>query len=482
MIQMESLLSIYSRLAPPKIDKVCIGQSFHCDEDHRSRAVARHRNSTGTELFYVEDSQASGRPSGYRQTVDERELENEDGQELIRSCHENDMILSRNGRVLAGVRVGMMLNALDALATASMNSRLSVRCFDWLGPGFQASRGIPVNAVASHFSVVALAVFTTASTAQPPPKDPPKQFTNSIGMKFVWIPPGSFMMGSSRKEDGRRDNETRHKVTLTKGFYLGAYAVTQEQWQAVMGNNPSYHRHGKNLPVENVSWDDCQEFLRKMAKKDGRAYRLPAEAEWEYACRAGTTTPYHYGEMISTDQANFDGTTLPSGNTRKGIFRNKTTPVGSFSANAWGLFDMHGNVWQWCADLYVGDYPEIAVVDPDVPSHAHISDLIAKLSSPRYAERQAATNALKEIGQHALPGLRKAATDATDLEIQRRAVQLVAALSQNRECRVLRGGSFFIQALNIRSAYRYYYEPTIRDLNIGFRAVADIAKETGAPN
>jgi formylglycine-generating enzyme required for sulfatase activity len=302
-------------------------------------------------------------------------------------------------------------------------------------------------------------------------------------MKFVWIPPGSFMMGSSREEEGRRDNETRHQVTLTKGFYLGAYTVTQEQWQAVMGNNPSYHRDGKTLPVENVSWDDCQEFLRKMAKKDGRVYRLPSEAEWEYACRAGTTTPYHYGETISTDQANFDGTTLPSGKGGSGTFRNKTTPVGSFPANAWGLFDIHGNVWQWCADLYVGDYPGIAVVDPDAaPSPAHISDLIAKLSSPRYAERQAASNALKEIGQHALPGLRKAATDATDLEIQRRAAQLVTTLSRNRESRVLRGGSFYIQAPNIRSAYRYYYVPTIRDLNIGFRAAADVAKEAGAAN
>ena len=127
-------------------------------------------------------------------------------------------------------------------------------------------------------------------------KDPPKDFTNSLGMKFVWIPSGTFLMGSPKEEVGRQPNETQHKVTLTKGFYMGVYTVTQEQWQAVMGNNPSNFKGEKNLPVEQVSWNDCQDFINKLREKDKKAYRLPSEAEWEYACRAGTTTAYYCGD------------------------------------------------------------------------------------------------------------------------------------------------------------------------------------------
>jgi formylglycine-generating enzyme required for sulfatase activity len=202
-------------------------------------------------------------------------------------------------------------------------------------------------------------------------KERPKSYTNSIGMKFAWIPPGSFMMGSTKEEMEKqpfdilavRFDETQHKVTLTKGFYMGVYAVTQDQWQAVMGNNPSYFKGEKN-PVERVSWNDCQEFIKKLREKDRdkKAYRLPTEAEWEYACRAGAKTPFHFGETISTDQANYDGN-FTYGKGRKGIGRGKTTPVGSFPANAWGIYDMHGNVWQWCHD-WLGDYPRKDVVDP----------------------------------------------------------------------------------------------------------------------
>jgi formylglycine-generating enzyme required for sulfatase activity len=197
-------------------------------------------------------------------------------------------------------------------------------------------------------------------------KDPPKHFTNSIGMKYVWIPPGNFMMGSPKEEKERKPDEIQHKVTLTKGFYMGVYAVTQEEWQAVIGNNPSFFNKGeKRLPVERVRWDDCQGFLKKMRDKDKKPYRLPTEAEWEYACRAGTTTPYHFGENISTDQANYLGEVILAFG-KKGVFRKKTTPVGSFPANAWGLHDMHGNVWQRCQDWY-GKYPQQDVVDPQGP-------------------------------------------------------------------------------------------------------------------
>lgn len=166
-------------------------------------------------------------------------------------------------------------------------------------------------------------------------------------------------MGSPKEEKKRDDDETQHKVTLTKGFYMGVYAVTQEQWQDVMGNNPSYFKGEKNLPLESVSWDGCQTFIKKLREKEKKAYRLPTEAEWEYCCRAGTKTAFHFGGTISTDQANYDGRF----DRKMGMFRDRTTPVGSFPANAWGLYDMHGNVYQWCHDWY-GDYPKNDVVDP----------------------------------------------------------------------------------------------------------------------
>ena len=207
---------------------------------------------------------------------------------------------------------------------------------------------------------------TSKPAVQAELKDPPKKFTNSIGMKFVWIPPGTFLMGSPREEKDRDVIETQHKVTLTKGFYMGVFTVTQEQWQTVMGNNPSRVKGVKNLPVENVSWEDCQEFIKEIHEKDKRPYRLPTEAEWEYACRAGTTTPFYFGESISTNQANceFDQH-VPLGK----LMLEKTTPVGSFPHNAFGLYDMHGNVGQWCQDSCGNaDYPQQDVVDPQGPA------------------------------------------------------------------------------------------------------------------
>jgi formylglycine-generating enzyme len=195
--------------------------------------------------------------------------------------------------------------------------------------------------------------------------DPPKHFTNSIGMKFMWIPPGTFLMGSPPNEAERNGNETQHKVTLTKGFYMSIHLVTQEQWQTVMGNNPSKFKNEKNLPVETVSWDDCQAFITNLREKDKKRYRLPTEAEWEYACRAGTATPFCTGETISTDQANYNGY-FTYGNGKKEVYREKTTPVGTFPANAWGLHDMHGNLWQWCQD-WEGDYSQKDAVDPQGP-------------------------------------------------------------------------------------------------------------------
>ncbi len=152
------------------------------------------------------------------------------------------------------------------------------------------------------------------------------------------------------------DNEKPvHKVTIGKPFYLGKFEVTQAEWKVVMESDPSYFK-GDDLPVENVSWDDCRKFIEKLnGRRDGYEYRLPSEAEWEYACRAGTTTAFVFGETITTDRVNYNGN-YPYGNAPKGAYREKTTPVGSFPPNALGLYDMHGNVWEWCQDRWHGNY------------------------------------------------------------------------------------------------------------------------------
>jgi uncharacterized protein (TIGR02996 family) len=184
-----------------------------------------------------------------------------------------------------------------------------------------------------------------------------------VEMGFAWVPPGTFVMGSPPREKGRQENETRHRVTLTRGYYLGVHAVTQAQWRAVLGTDPS-HFKGDDLPVEQVGWAEARAYAAQLTEQrgDGHVYRLPTEAEWEYACRAGTDTPFHFGATLSTDQANFDGRRRG-----RGVHRDETTPVGSFPANAWGLYDMHGNVYEWCADYYE-KYPRGEVTDPTGPT------------------------------------------------------------------------------------------------------------------
>jgi formylglycine-generating enzyme required for sulfatase activity len=217
-------------------------------------------------------------------------------------------------------------------------------------------------------------------------------------MKFAWIPPGTFLMGSLVSEKGRSDNETPHTVTLSKPYYLAIHPVTQASWLKIMGNNPS-HFKGDDLPVEQISWDDCQEFISRLSERDGNSYRLPTEAEWEYACRAGTTTPFSFGTTITAKQVNFNN------------FLGKTTVVGSYPPNAWGLYDMHGNVWEWCADWFA-PYPQGDALGPIGP----------------------------ESGSK----------------------------------RVLRGGSYLFQPSSVRSAYRYSSAPSFRYSVVGFRLVRTI--------
>ncbi len=172
-------------------------------------------------------------------------------------------------------------------------------------------------------------------------------FTNSIGMELVYIEPGTFMMGSPSNEEGHDDDEgLQHRVTLTTGFHMGVTEVTQAQWRAVMGTNPS-HFKGDDLPVETVSWNDAVAFCEKLSRSEGRTYRLPTEAEWEYACRAGTTTRFCFGN----DDGSLSRYAWYYGNSG-----NKTHPVASKQPNVWGLHDMHGNVWEWCQDVWHDSY------------------------------------------------------------------------------------------------------------------------------
>jgi sulfatase modifying factor 1 len=179
---------------------------------------------------------------------------------------------------------------------------------------------------------------------------------------MVVIPAGTFMMGSPESEEGRFSNETQHRVTISRPFYLGRFTVTQEQWKLVMGKNPSGWTlpKGDQLPMTYLSWEDCQEFIRRLNASSKGGFRLPTEAEWEYACRAGTSTIYSFGDKITPKKANYDDS-------------NKGEPVtvGSYKPNAFGLHDMHGNVWEWCDEWYA-DYPTGGATDPKGPQKREI--------------------------------------------------------------------------------------------------------------
>lgn len=173
-----------------------------------------------------------------------------------------------------------------------------------------------------------------------------------VKLEMVLIPAGKFMTGSPASEKGRNENETQHEVRLTKPFYMGKYEVTQEQWQAVMGNNPSTKTKGAKLPVTNVSWNDCQDYIKKLNAKTNGGYRLPTEAEWEYACRAGTKTAYAFGDSITKSDVSFG--------------KDSTMVVGSYKNNFFGLYDMHGNVLEFCQDWFES-YQVGSEIDPKGP-------------------------------------------------------------------------------------------------------------------
>ncbi|UJS23112.1 formylglycine-generating enzyme family protein [Thiothrix winogradskyi] len=238
-----------------------------------------------------------------------------------------------------------------------------------------------------------------------------------ITQRFRWIEPGTFLMGSPESETDREPwingSETQHPVTLTQGFWLADTTVTQSLWQAVMGKNPSSFTDSHNNPVEQVSWNDSQEFIKKLnGLLPGLQAKLPTEAQWEYACRAGTTTPFSFGNNITPEQVNYDGN-YPYANGEKGLYREKTVPVKSLPANPWGLYEMHGNVWEWCQDVWQEKLPASPVKDPEG----------------------------------------------------------VAGGDQAGVKRVVRGGSWYINGRLVRSAFRYRYDPAERFSSLGFRLV-----------
>jgi uncharacterized protein (TIGR02996 family) len=212
---------------------------------------------------------------------------------------------------------------------------------------------------------------------------------NSVGMELALIPPGSFLMGSPESEEDRyADEGPLRTVTISRPFYLGVYSVIQTEYERVMGSNPSSFRPGgsraqavegldtSRFPVEGLSWPDAAAFCERLSalpeeRRAGRIYRLPSEAEWEYACRAGTSTPFHFGRSISHGQANFDTVhPYPPEDADSVDFPlSRPAPVGSYLPNAFGVFDMHGNMQDWCADWYASDYYQNApAVDPPGPA------------------------------------------------------------------------------------------------------------------
>lgn len=187
-----------------------------------------------------------------------------------------------------------------------------------------------------------------------------------ISQRMRWICQGKYLMGSPEYEPERYDYENQHEVTLTKGFWLADTACSQELWQAVMETNPSRFK-GARKPVENVSWDDCMKFIQRLNSFfNGVSFSLPTEAQWEYACRAGTTTPFSFGRNITTEQVNYNGD-YPYTIGEKGLNRQQTVEIKSLPPNQWGLYEMHGNVWEWCSDWF-GEYATGSAVDPVGPA------------------------------------------------------------------------------------------------------------------
>jgi formylglycine-generating enzyme required for sulfatase activity len=257
----------------------------------------------------------------------------------------------------------------------------------------------------THVNRSALQASDSASRAAASPVVEPR-----TKMTFVEIPAGRFTMGSPADEAGRNADEAPHEVVLTTPFLLGQHEVTQQEWAAIMHTRPSqFAACGPRCPVERVTYRDVQAFLRALNVGADLTYRLPTEAEWEYACRAGTATPFSTGANLTTDQANYNGN-FPYAGGARGIYRATPTPAGTFAPNPWGLADMHGNVWEWTSDWY-GPYVHGPAIDPHGPPDG--------------------------------------------------------------EKKVIRGGSWYFDANSARCALHYTHAPADRGFSLGFRVAAD---------
>ena len=203
-----------------------------------------------------------------------------------------------------------------------------------------------------------------------------KTYTNTLGMEFVLIPSGTYTMGSPPKESHRGRSEVRHQVTISKPFYMQTTEVTKKQWYSIMERRMMASQKGAdNLPITQVSWFDCMKFIKHLNRLGQGKYRLPTEAEWEYAARAGTSAAYSWGDTIDCDKAMYGNNSLKEDECQLyirsiGLQLDLPAPVKTYLSNSWGLYDMHGNVWEWCMDWY-GDYPKNPVVDPKGPESGY---------------------------------------------------------------------------------------------------------------
>ncbi len=312
---------------------------------------------------------------------------------------------------------------------------------------------------------------------------------NDVKMRLVLIPAGKFMMGSPATEAGRGSDEgPQHEVTISKPFYMGLFEVTQEQYEQVMGVNPSSFKGAKN-PVETVCWDEAVEFCRKLSARTGKTVRLPTEARWEYACRAGTITAFHTGDTLEPGQANAD---FPS---KPGVWDTimawvgkffpqkaktiRTAPAGSFSPNGFGLYDMHGNVWEWCSDWYADSYANLPTgqagaknQDPAGPDSG--SSRVLRGGSWCY-DPAFCRSAYRSWGAPDFRFYGVGFRVSVDLPTgQAGAKNQDPAGPDSGSFRVLRGGCCYDNPAYCRSASRGWYSPDYRDINVGFRVSVDL--------